>query len=322
MIAIRDIAAERGEKRQGWLTIGEAASGPLRMPLVLIHGREDGPTLCVTAGVHATEYAPIDAVMRLLRMLDPERLRGTVIGVPVVNMRMFEHRTGFTSPLDGLNLNRTAPGRPDGSISERLADVLLREVIARAQYHIDFHAGDLGEQLMPFAGYSLTGRREIDAQGEALARAFTPRLISLATEDNTLPPFAGSLNFAATRMGVVSILAEAGGNGTLEERDVQIHLKGAENVMRSLGMIDGQPQDGPHITARSRTVVRATRSGLVRLKVGIGEEIALGQEVAEIVGVFGDVVERVTSSGAGLVGLIWTHKVVNTGDPIVRYWMT
>ncbi|HZS59776.1 MAG TPA: succinylglutamate desuccinylase/aspartoacylase family protein [Gemmatimonadaceae bacterium] len=322
MIAIRHIAAERGEKREGWLEIGETASGPLRMPLVLIHGREDGPTLCVTAGVHATEYAPIDAVMRLLRMLDPQRLRGTVIGVPVTNMRMFEHRTGFTSPLDGLNLNRIAPGRQDGSISELLADVLLREVIARAQYHIDFHAGDLGEQLLPFAGYSLTGRRDLDAQGEALARAFTPRLISLATEESTLPPFAGSLNFAATRMGVVSILAEAGGNGTLEERDVQIHLEGAENVMRALGMIDGRTQDGPRIAARDRTVIRAKRSGLVRLKVAIGDEITLGQEIAEIVGVFGDTVERVTSSGAGIVGLIWTHKVVNTGDPIVRYWIT
>jgi uncharacterized protein len=321
-IHIRDISAERGAKTQGWLTIGETASGPLRIPLVLINGREDGPVLCVTAGVHATEYAPIDAVMRLLRMLDPERLRGAVIGVPVTNMRMFEHRTGYTSPLDGLNLNRIAPGRQDGSISEMLADILLREVIAAAQYHIDFHAGDLGEQLLPFAGYSLTGRRELDAQGEALARAFTPRLISLSTDDSTLPPFPGSLNYAATRLGVVSILAEAGGNGTLDERDVQTHLEGAENVMRHLGMIDGRVNDGPRVAARSRTVVRAQRSGLVRLKVAIGDTIRTGQVLAEIVNVFGDVVERVSSPGAGLAGLIWTHKVVNTGDPIVRYWIT
>ena len=322
MIAIRDLTAQRGEKKHGWLTIGETASGPLRVPIVLINGREEGPVLCVTAGVHATEYAPIDAVMRLLTMLDPDRLHGAVIGVPVVNMRMFEHRTGFTSPLDGLNLNRIAPGRQDGSISEVLADILLREVIAAAQYHIDFHAGDLGEQLLPFAGYSLTGRPELDAKGEALARAFTPRLISLSTDDNMLPPFPGSLNYAATRMGVVSILAEAGGNGTLEEPDVQTHLEGAESVMRHLGMIDGHAANGSRVAARSRTVIRAKRSGLVRIKVAIGDEIKLGQEVAEIVGVFGDVVERVASSGQGVVGLIWTHKVVNTGDPIVRYWVT
>jgi uncharacterized protein len=235
---------------------------------------------------------------------------------------MFEHRTGFVSPLDGLNLNRIAPGRADGSISEVLADLLLREVIAAAQYHIDFHACDLGEALLPFAGYSLTGRRELDAQGEALARAFSPRLISLSTDDNALPPFPGSLNYAATRMGVVSILAEAGGNGTLEEGDVRIHVDGAESIMRHLGMIDGRAHDGARISARTRTVVRARKSGLLHLKVAIGDEIAAGQEVAEIVNVFGDVVEQVTASGAGLAGLIWTHKVVNTGDPIVRYWVT
>jgi uncharacterized protein len=322
-LAVRDIVAERGSRADGWLTIGETPSGPLRIPIVLINGQHDGPVLCLTAGVHATEYAPIEAVLRLLRTLDPTSLRGGIIGVPVTNMRMFEHRMGFVSPLDGLNLNKIAPGRGDGSISEILADVLLREVIGQARYHIDFHAGDLGELLLPFAGYSLTGVPDLDAEGEAMVRAFTPRLISLSTEGSTVPPFPGSLNFAATRRGVVSILAESGGNGTLEESDVQTHLSGAANVMRYLGMIDGAPAaNGPRITAHDRVVIRATRSGLLRLKVAIGDEISAGQEIAESWNVFGDVVESVRAPGAGLVGLIWTHKVVNTGDPIARYWIT
>ena len=65
-VAIRDIHASRGERVQGWLAIGETPSGPLRVPLVIINGNEDGPRLCLTAGVHATEYAPIEAVMRLV----------------------------------------------------------------------------------------------------------------------------------------------------------------------------------------------------------------------------------------------------------------
>src|SRR5262249_50784769 len=199
----------RGEKVQGWLTIGETPSGPLRIPLVIINGAEDGPRLCFTAGVHATEYAPIDAVMRLINAVEPAQLGGAIIAVPVTNMRMFESRTGFVSPLDGLNLNKIAPGRRDGSISEILADVLLREVIGAAEYHIDFHAGDVGEALYPFAGYSLTGQRDMDVKGEALARAFTPMMISLSTPESAIPPFPGSLNYAATRNGVVSILAES-----------------------------------------------------------------------------------------------------------------
>ena len=322
-VQVRDVEAGPGERARGWLTIGETPGGPLRVPLVIINGREDGPTLCITAGVHATEYAPIDAAIRLLQTIQPDTLRGAVIVVPVTNMRMFEHRTGFVSPLDGLNLNRIAPGRPDGSITEILADVLLREVIGAAEYHIDLHAGDLGEILLPFAGYALTGRPDLDRKGEALARAFTPWLISLAPPHGSIPPFPGSLNYAASRNGVVSILAECGGNGTLEEADVQTHVAGVRNVMRSLGMIDGgPPPDGLRVAARDRIVVRAGKSGLLRTVVRIGDEIRAGQEVAEIRDVFGDVVERVSASGAGIAGLIWSHKVVNTGDPIVRYWIT
>ena len=324
-LRIRDIAAAPGEKVRGWLTIGETPAGPIQLPLVLINGKADGPVLCFTAGVHAAEYAPIDAVMRLVQGIQPEQLRGAVIAVPVSNMRMFEHRAGFVSPLDGLNLNRIAPGRPDGSISEILADVLLGEVIGAAQYHIDFHAGDLGEMLFPFAGYALTGRRDLDEKGEALARAFTPRLISLATDGSTIPPFAGSLNHSASRNGVVSILAECGGNGTLDEADVRTHMEGAYNVMRHLGMLDGgRPTNGggPRIAARDRVVVRASRSGLLRLGVHVGDEIMAGQEVAQICNVFGEIVERVRAPGGGLAGLVWAHKVVNTGDPVVRYWIT
>lgn len=322
-VGIRDVEASRGTKAEGWLVIGDTASGPIRVPLVVINGSDDGPILCLTAGVHATEYAPIAAVMELVQSIAPVGLRGAVIAVPVTNMRMFESRTGFTSPLDGLNLNKIAPGRRDGSISEILADVMLREVIGVAEYHIDFHAGDLGEELYPFAGYSLTGRRDLDAKGEALVRAFTPLLISLSPPDSSIPPFAGSLNHAATRNGVVSILAEAGGNGTLDDTDVRVHVEGARRVMRYLGMIDGPsaPQ-GKRVTARDRVVVRAKRAGLLRLTARIGDDIGVGEELGEIRDVFGAVVERVCATGSGIVGLIWAHKVVNTGDPILRYWIT
>jgi predicted deacylase len=321
-LQIRDVGANAGERAQGFLAIGETPSMPVQVPLAIINGSEDGPILCLTAGVHATEYAPIDAVMRTIQSLDPRTLRGAVVAVPVANMRMFETRTGFVSPLDGLNLNKVAPGRLDGTLSEILAHTLLDEVIGRAQYHIDLHAGDLGEMLLPFAGYALTGDRGRDEMGEALARLYSPRLISLSTNGGTIPPFADGLVYAANQRGVVSLFAESGGNGTLDECDVQVHLNGIANVMRHLGMIAGDVASaGPRVSARDRTVVRARRAGLLRLKVAIGDDIGAGQEVAEICNVFGETVERVCAPGAGIAGLVWAHKVVNTGDPIVRYWV-
>lgn len=319
---IRDIAVVRGRSTRGFLTIGEAATGPIQIPLVLIHGKAAGPVLCITAGVHATEYAPIEAAIRILNQLDPATLTGTVVGVPVVSMHMFAARSGFVSPIDGLNLNKIAPGG-NGSISEILAHALLSEIIGKANYHIDLHAGDFGESLLAFAGYSLTGDAELDAQGEALARLFTPQLISLAREGSAIPPFAGSLVYSATRMGIASILAESGGNGTLLESDVCVHVNGVLNIMRYLGMIDGEPSiPRPQIAATGRTVTRAKRSGLLRLQAKPGDKIADGEEVGEICNVFGDVVEVVRVERGGIAGLVWTHKAVNTGDPIVRCWHT
>ena len=311
-----------GETARGFVTIGETPAGPVQFPLLLSTAREPGPTLCITAGVHATEYAPIEAALRLVQTLPSRLLRGAVAIVPVANMAMFAARSGFVSPIDGLNLNKVAPGGP-GSITEILAKRLLDDVIAHAGFYIDLHAGDLGEILMPFGGYPLTGNAELDREGEALARLFTPGLISLAKEGSTLPPFAGSLVFEATRRGVVAILAESGGNGTLIEQDVQVHLRGVENILRYLSMVEGTPTvPGPQIQATDRAITRASRAGLLRLRVGVGEPVAAGQPVAEICNVFGDIVETVCVPRAGITGLVWAHKSVSSGDPVVRCWYT
>ena len=168
-VKVREVTAEPGEIAQGFVEVGETITGPIRFPLVIINGEKPGPRLCLTAGVHATEYAPIEAVLRILSQRAPAHLKGAIIGVPIVSMHMFASRSGFVSPIDGLNLNKIAPGG-DGSISEILVRILLDEVIAQCQYHVDLHAGDLGEMLLAFAGYPMTGAADLDRQGEALAR--------------------------------------------------------------------------------------------------------------------------------------------------------
>ena len=321
-IKLGDIAAEPGEVARGFLRIGETITGDITIPLVIINGNRSGPVLCLTAGVHATEYAPIEAVMRILNQTSPADLKGAIIAVPIVSMHMFASRCGFVSPIDGLNLNKIAPGG-DGSISELLVRFLLDEVIAKCQYHIDLHAGDLGEMLLAFAGYPLTGDASFDREGETLARLFSPRLIALSREGTSLPPFAGSIVHSATRKGVISILAESGGNGTLDEADVEVHVHGVTNVMRYLEMIDGAPViAASQIRATGRAITRASRSGLLRLNAAIGDTIADGQQIGEICDVFGRTVEQLRVIRGGIAGLVWAHKAVNTGDPIIRCWYT
>jgi predicted deacylase len=272
--------------------------------------------------VHAAEYPGIDAVMQTAQSLDPGELTGSVVAVPVVNPPMFQRRSGFLSPIDGLNLNRTAPGRADGTISEILADVLLQEVIGACQYHIDCHGGDLGEILWPYSGYALTGDPERDRQGETLARLWSPRIVALYREGSPLPPTMGSITSQAARQGIVSILAEAGSNGTLDPADVAIHQRGMRNVMRHLGMIPGEPEAAAEtIHPTGQFVVSAQRGGLLRLSIGIGAELSEGQEIGTVVNLFGEVVERLHAPSAGIARLIWAYKAVNTGDPVVKCWV-
>ena len=319
---VGDISARPGETARGFINIGETVTGPVKIPVVIINGPDPGPTLCLTSGVHATEYAPIEAVMRIITQISPDDLCGAIVAVPVVSMNMFASRCGFVSPLDGLNLNKIAPGG-EGSISEILVRTLLDDVITKCQYHIDLHAGDLGEMLWAFAGYAITGDAERDLQGEALTRVYSPRLICLSRDGASLPPFLGSIVHAAGRRGVVSVLAESGGNGTLEEEDVRVHLQGVWNVLRYLKMIEGEPSiPGPQISATGRAVTRASRAGLLRLKVAVGDAISDGEVVAETFDVFGQIVEEVRVVRGGIAGLVWAHKSVGTGDPVIRCWYT
>jgi hypothetical protein len=321
-VRIRDLVVEPGAKRRGLLAVGETGAGPIQIPLVVVHGARPGPTLCLTGGTHATEYPGQTAVRVMARELDPATLTGTVMAIPVLNMPMFAARSAFVSPIDGLNLNRVAPGRPDGTITELIAHALFSEILPLATHHIDCHGGDLTELLWPYAAYRMTGKAELDEIGEAMARCYSPRVVALFRDTTPLVP-TGTLTTEAARRGIASILGECGSAGGLDPADVKTHTDGITNVMRFLGMLPEQPVVPPNqLVGVSQFVVQARRGGLLRLSVGIGETITPGQPLGEVWDVFGDVVETLRAPARGLVRIIWTHKVVTSGDVVLKCWVT
>src|ERR1700683_5060643 len=129
------------------IEIRAAIDAGTQIPVTTIEGATPGPTLALIAGNHGYEYPPILALQRLRAEIDSAALSGTLILVHVANMPSFLGRTIYFSPVDGKNLNRVYPGRPDGTVSERIAYAITTQVIERADYVLDLHCGDGHESL-------------------------------------------------------------------------------------------------------------------------------------------------------------------------------
>src|SRR5579872_3400516 len=148
------------------------ARQPYRLPMWLVNGAREGPTLAVTAGVHPAEYASIAAALQFGQTIDPAQIRGRVIIVPVMNLPAFSARSIYVCPLDGKNLNRVFPGNPDGTASEQIAAWVFQHAIAQGDYYVDLHGGDLVEALVPFTIFYRSGDARVDDRSLEIAKAF------------------------------------------------------------------------------------------------------------------------------------------------------
>ena len=170
---IGPVTAAPGTSATGTLQVPAAGGDQgTTLPISIIQGTRPGPVLVLTAGVHGQEYAPILALQRVLASVDPKTLSGTLVLVHVTNMPSYLARTIYYSPADGKNLNRVFPGKADGTLSERIADVLTRQVIERATHVVDLHCGDGNESLRPYSYWITTGAPAVAEEGKQLALAF------------------------------------------------------------------------------------------------------------------------------------------------------
>src|SRR6267143_6187400 len=154
------------------IEVPAASDAGTQIPVTTIRGAGPGPVLALIAGNHGYEYPPILALQRLPTLIDPAKLKGTIIIVHVANMPSFLGRTVYFSPVDGKNLNRVYRGLKDGTVSERIACAITTEVIEKADYVLDLHCGDGNESLRPYVYQTVTGDKKMDGDIARLARAF------------------------------------------------------------------------------------------------------------------------------------------------------
>jgi predicted deacylase len=310
MLKVGALSAGRGEKHYGVCEF-PVQGRPYRLPMWLVNGDADGPTLVVTGGVHAAEYASIAAALDLGRSLDPQELRGRVVVVPVMNMPAFTARSIYVCPLDGRNLNRVFPGDAGGTASEQIADWVFRNVISQADYYVDLHGGDLIEALVPFTIFFRSGNDQVDRMSREMAEVFGIHFLVCSETP-------GSTFCAASRAGIPSILAESGGQGIWTPEDVARHTNGLNRLMRRLEMIPGgAPEPVPFTLLERFLWLRSEHGGFWYPAVGVGEAVGAGQELGCVKDCEGRVLQTAVSPADGRVLFIVTSLAINESDPLL-----
>ncbi len=281
----------------------------LSYPLFVIHGKKEGPSLTITAGVHGTEYASIEAALRLGRTLDPEDISGKIVIFPITNMPSFKKRTIYVGPHDSKNLNRVFPGNQEGTFSEVLAYQVFNEVIRKGDSYIDLHGGDMNEALVPFVIYAPSGSTEIDSASVALAESFG---IDLIVKSETM----GTAIHSASHVGIPAILAEAGGQGIWDEETVNIHVRGVKRVMGYMGMMREKPLRHP-VKVFPFPWLYSDHDGVFYPHVSIGDKVSEGQKVGSVCDYFGKELQTAVSPTHGTVLFLVTSLAINKGDPLM-----
>jgi predicted deacylase len=311
-LKIGKLVCEAGSKKTGWLDVLETPTSDVQMPLMIVNGEAPGSVLCLTAGVHGCEYPGIVASLRIFKMTDPKKLNGALVIVPVVNTPSFNMKTPFVCPIDNININRIAPGNPNGSASYLIANTLFTEVMPNCDYHIDLHSGDVTENVATLAIVTKTGNKDVDTFSEMLAKVYNLEYVLISDYS------PGSISAEVSKLGKPSITAEVGGMGILDEKDVSLHMEGIINVMKQLKMIAGAPKLRSDQKALSTIVpIRAKHGGIFISKIKTGEKILQGQVLGEIINTFGDAVETVSSPADGVVILTSVPPSVNSGDTLM-----
>jgi predicted deacylase len=299
------------------LQVPAATDGATEIPLTTIHGARPGPTLALIAGNHGYEYPPILALQRLRATVDPAVLSGAILMVHVANVPSFLGRTVYFSPVDGKNLNRVYPGRPDGTVSERIAHVITKQVIEKADYLIDLHCGDGNESLRPYVYQTITADPAINASVARLALAFGLDHILLDRNRPTDPARSLYCSTTAITRGKPAITIEAGFLGTTDETSVEQVVAGVLGVLRELQMLEsGPPPVEKPIFLDPNAVVASPATGILYPQVERGQQVAEGDILAVITDFFGERIAEVASPLAGEVLYIVATPPITKGQPV------
>lgn len=298
----------RGVKRHYWLKIiSDGFSNPICIPVIVARGLHDGPVLGLTAAVHGNELNGISVIQRLLNDVDVAELKGTIVGVPVVNVPSFNRRKRRF--VDGVDLNHIMPGKPDGNVSQVYAYRFVDRLVRHFDYLLDLHTASFGRVNTFYV------RADMD-------KPAVRELAELQNADIIVhnPPSDGTLRGAADEMGIPAITIEVGNPNTFQRRLIRSGVTGIHNVLCHLRMVDDDiitdPQDT--ILCKSSLWLYTDVGGLLTMDVDLKKMVKKGETIASIRNIFGEKIQHYEAPYDGVVIGKSVSPVNQTGGRILH----
>ena len=281
---------------------------PMAVPVMVARGERDGPVFGLTAALHGNELNGIPVIHRLLNRLDRRTLRGTVVGVVVVNVPSYlEHRRRFR---EGVDLNHIMPGRPDGSVPEIYAHRFMDRVVRRFDYLADLHTASPGRVNSLYVRADMT--KETTAQMAYLQR---PQIIvHNPASDHTL-------RGAAEALDIPAITVEIGNPGVFQNELIKRSVTGLRAVLAEVGMIPRRRQlamGDPPVLCSSSYWLYSDAGGILEVFPRVTQHVACGETVARVINVYGDLMHEYPSPEDGVVIGKSINPVGQTGARILH----
>lgn len=279
---------------------------PVTLPVRVVHGRRDGPTLFVSAAVHGDEIQGVEIIRRLLNTPGLRSLRGTLLCVPIVNVFGFLAKSRYLP--DGRDLNRMFPGFAGGSLAAELAHLFMEQIAKRSDLGIDLHSGSNNRSNLPQLRVDL-----VTPGLTALAEAFgAPVVVQSGLRE-------GSLRKAAHEAGLEVIVYEAGEALRLDELSVRVGVRGIVHVMHHIGMLGlrhANRSKHKSVFAAASKWLRAPDGGIFRALKGLGDSIAPGDIIGGITNPYEGVDVPVLADVDGIIIGRTNVSVVNRADAL------
>nr|MBV6629775.1 succinylglutamate desuccinylase/aspartoacylase family protein [Oceanococcus sp. HetDA_MAG_MS8] len=259
------------------------------VPVLVSHGGQAGPVLCLTAAVHGDELNGIEIVRRIMTLAQPNDLRGTVIGVPVVNVHGFHRRSRYLP--DRRDLNRHFPGSATGSFASRVAHDFFTRVIRHCSILVDVHTGSFYRSNLPQLRADLRDEAILD-----LTQYFGAMTVLHSR------PAEGTLRRAAQDASIPAVTMEVGEPNRLQAEDVALAVRGLKTLLAGLEMIGSRP-----IWDRAQPVyyesewVRADRGGILFSTVELGQKVRAGEVLGTVTDPLSNVYVEIASPIDGRV---------------------